>query len=879
MRNPGNPERKNTRSGDPLSATVGIPPSQLGFAVIGIGVSAGGLAAFKDFLTGMTRDMESGCAIILVLHQAPGQSGELAEWIQPSTRMRVLMVEDNMNVRPGQIHVAPVGKRISLCAGSLHLTEFSGLHDPKLPVDFFFRSLATELGAKALGIILSGCVRDGVEGARAIQKAGGRIAAQCPGSAGFNGMPVGAIRAGLADYELEPADMPALLLDVQRPFDGHRSAADLTLCNIFKLLRLRTGYDFTHYKRYAARQALEHRMSECAVHSPAEYEIFLRNTPAELDCLFQQLLIGVTWFFRDPETFGTLAEIVSRTIMANRSTEHTIRVWIPGCSTGEEAYSIAMLLTEVMETLHLNCGLRVFATDIDAGAVACARAGVYPGHISLLVSPGRLTRYFTLLPDGGYRIRKSLRDVVVFSQHSLIKDPPFSKLDLIVCRNLLIYLNADVQKRTLSLFHYVLKPSGILMLGTSESTGDQQGLFAALDRKARIYQRQEAQAVDQLAWIGYIELPSLPAAGEASVLGCPEPHLPNSGRASTPVVLPPDGQHGPLGRDRRDGAATIIADLRQQLSAQDHEMRRTTEKLRSSNEELISSNEEQLCAIEELQATAEDLAISKDQLQILNEQLAALNAEMLLKMSALSTAKDDIDHFLDCTGIGTVFVDLQLRILRFNPLVSRILNLIPGDIGRPMEQISSNLVGREDLAAEVGMVLKILIGHEREVMTRGGLSFLMRIHPYRTLAGYREGAVISFTEITEMAKAREAVKQAGRLSRLAVVVHDAHDAVVMQDLEGRILAWNPAAARIYGWSEDEALRMNINAIIPKDRLKQELEILGKLGRAEIFEPYSTRRITRAGKVVRVSLVATALVDMAEVYAISTTERILEGAMP
>jgi two-component system CheB/CheR fusion protein len=274
-------------------------------------------------------------------------------------------------------------------------------------------------------------------------------------------------------------------------------------------------------------------MSNCSIQRLEDYEAHLRKFPAELDSLFHQLLVGVTWFFRDPDAFRMLAGTLSKTIMLHRPAEAVVRVWIAGCSTGEEAYSIAILLTEVRDALLSTCRLQVFATDIDARAIATARAGAYASEISSLIPPDRLKSCFTALPDGGHRINKSIRDEVVFSVHSLLKDPPFSKLDLIVCRNVLIYLDAKAQNRIFSLFHASLKPSGILMLGSSESVGDQQRLFIALDRKAKIYQRRvTGRAIKSAGSDAGVGTPPVHTAGIVEPL---VPVVPNAGK-SPPTI-------------------------------------------------------------------------------------------------------------------------------------------------------------------------------------------------------------------------------------------------------------------------------------------------------------------------------------------------------
>jgi two-component system CheB/CheR fusion protein len=336
-----------------------------------------------------------------------------------------------------------------------------------------------------------------------------------------------------------------------------------------------------------------------------------------------------------------------------------------------------------------------------------------------------------------------------------------------------------------------------------------------------------------------------------------------------PELLPPTAHAGALPTD----AAAQIAALQQELRAKDEYLQSTHEELESSSEELKSSNEEMQSVNEELQSTNEELETSKEELQSINEELATVNAELQLKVLDLSQANNDMNNLLAGTGIGTVFVDHQLRILRFTPDAAVITNLIPSDVGRPLAHVVSNLVGYEQLMADVQSVLKMLVPMETEVQTREGKWFTMRILPYRTLDNVIEGAVISFFDISEMVRTREALHLANEQLRLAVVVHDASDAITVQDLEGRITAWNPGAVRLYGWTESEALQMNVRDRIPLELREAALATLVQLSKAEVLESYDTLRLTRDGKVIKISMISTALINEAgQIYAIATTER-------
>lgn len=698
-------------------------------------------------------------------------------------------------------------------------------------------------------------------------------------------------------------------------------------------------------------------------------------------------MIGVTSFFRDPEAFRALETQVLRNLFAGKHANGVVRVWSPGCSTGEEAYSLAILLVERMEALKQSYTVQIFATDIDSQAIAAARIGLYPASIAADLSPERLARFFTAEPGGSaYRIHKGLRDMLVFSEQDVIKDPPFSKLDLVSCRNLLIYMGGDLQKKLIPLFHYALNPGGALFLGTSETVGEFGDLFATLDRKAKLYQRKEDfQAARRIALGRFIPplsalevaLPRTagkpafpvkqplrelteqallkqiapagalvnaqgdllylhgstgkylePTPGEAGInnilkmareglrreltlalhtaaatrelVRCPGLRVKTNGHFTTVnltlrpvatglaataeaalflVVLeealsnnsdPSDTS------DKSDSPETPdarIEALKQELRAKEEYLQTANEELETSNEELKSSNEEMQSVNEELQSTNEELETSKEEMQSINEELATINAELQTKVLDLARANNDMNNLLAGTGIATVFVDYRLRILRFTPTANAIINLIAGDVGRPVGHIVSNLVGYDRLVADTQAVLDTLIPKEVEVQTLEGKWYTLRILPYRTMDNVIEGAVINFVDISEMKTAREELRQANELLRLAVVVRDAHDAITVQDLEGRILAWNPAATRMYGWTEAEALKMNVHDRIPEAQRKDALAKLKQLGQAKVLEPYRTQRIARDGKIVEAWITSTALVDATgRTYAIATTER-------
>jgi two-component system CheB/CheR fusion protein len=996
---------KKQPSEAPATDSVGSPPTPTHFPIVGIGASAGGLAAFEAFFSGMPADRDPGMAFVLVQHLAPDHKSILSDLIRRYTRMQVFEVEDGMVVQPNCVYIIAPNYDMAFLQGALHLLEPVAPRGQRLPIDYFFESLAADQRELAIAIVLSGTGSDGTAGVRAVKDAGGMVMAQNPESCEFDGMPRSAIATGLVDYQLPPAEMPKQLMANiahifgKLPRSGQPASlkTEGALKKIFVLLRAQTGHDFSQYKPSTIHRRIERRMAVHQLETMDAYVRYLQQTPAEVDALFGDLLIGVTNFFRDPDAFQMLEDQAIPKLFTGKPNGATVRVWSAGCSTGEEAYSLAILLVERMEALKQSYTVQVFATDIDPRAIATARAGVYPASIAADMSPERLARFFTLEPGGqAYRIHKGIRDLLVFSEQDLIKDPPFTKIDLISCRNLLIYLDANLQKRLIPLFHFALNPTGMLFLGTSEGIGDFESLFAVLDRKAKLYRRKEDLLGAQRSALSRFVAPVLateaslpsrgankdafpatklplrelmeqallryvapasalvhaggdmvylhgrtgmylePVAGEAGVQNILKmardglrpglstalhqaaatnqpsvaPNLrvktnghytrvnvsvhpvasagPGAPDATLYLVMLEDAPELAAALEAADGASAAatpeaqarIDALTLELRAKDEYLQSTHEALESSNEELKSSNEEMQSVNEELQSTNEELETSKEELQSVNEELATVNTELQTKVIDLSRANSDMNNLLAGTGIATVFVDLQLRILRFTPTATSIINLIASDVGRPVAHIVSNLMGYTNLVADARAVLATLIPKEAEVQTLDGQWYTLRILPYRTLDNVIEGAVVTFVNITDAVKTREALYQAKEMARLAVVVRDAHDAITVQDLSGRTIAWNPGAVRLYGWSEAQALAMNVRERIPEGQREGALDKLTRLSRAEVLEPYRTQRLTSAGAVLDVSIISTALLDeTGTLYAIATTERATAGAAP
>ena len=469
------------------------------FPIVGIGASAGGLEAFEQFFNNMPPD--NGMAFVLVQHLDPTHKSILTDLIRSFTRMSVTEVKDGMKVEPDTIYVIPPNSDMAILHGQLHLMEPSAPRGLRQPIDFFFRSLSEDRKERAICIVLSGSGTEGTLGLREIKGQGGMVMVQDPSTAKYDSMPRSAIGTGLVDYVLPPDKMPEQLIAyVQHPFTKQpgkapetESDAPSSLQKILTMIRSRTGHDFSYYKQSTIVRRVERRMAIHEIGNLSDYLRYLQQYPDEIHILFKELLIGVTNFFRDAEAFEHLKKKVIPAICKDKGEENGgVRVWVPGCSTGEEAYSLAMLFREHIDQTQSDIKVQIFATDIDNSAIETARAGLYPHGIAVDVQQDRLRNFFSK-QDGAYRVKKDVRDMVIFAAQNLITDPPFSKIDLISCRNLLIYMGSELQKRILPIFHYSLAKGGFLFLGTAETIGEFSDLFAAVDRRWKIFRRKDTE--------------------------------------------------------------------------------------------------------------------------------------------------------------------------------------------------------------------------------------------------------------------------------------------------------------------------------------------------------------------------------------------------
>ncbi|MBW6498693.1 MAG: PAS domain-containing protein [Bacteroidales bacterium] len=473
------------------------------FPIVAIGASAGGLEAIELFLANVPEN--SGMAYVVIQHLDPTQKGMLPELLQRISKMKVSQAKDGMVVKPNCVYVIPPNKSMSILNGNLYLFEPMEARGLRLPIDFFMRSLADDLQDLGVGIILSGMGSDGSAGLRAIKEKNGIVLVQDPETAKFDSMPRNAINSVLVDIVAPASKLPEKLLEFQKllPFVKISPETEVkdksALQKIIILLRTFTGNDFSLYKKSTLYRRIERRMGVHKIDKISSYVTLLQENPKEIDILSKELLIGVTNFFRDKKVWEKFERSVFPEILLRQNAGATLRAWVAGCSTGEEAYSLAIIFKEVLETIkpRRNISLQVFATDLDQDSIEIARRGLFPENISADVSPERLNRFF-IKTDDGYRINSEIREMVVFAQHNIIMHPPFTKIDILSCRNLFIYLEPELQVKILKLFFYSLNPEGIMLLGSSESLGTLGHFYKPIDSVLKIYQRSADALVPDL---------------------------------------------------------------------------------------------------------------------------------------------------------------------------------------------------------------------------------------------------------------------------------------------------------------------------------------------------------------------------------------------
>ena len=865
-----------------------IPRPGPSFPIVAAGASAGGLAAFTALLKALPP--KTGMAFVLIQHLEPNHPSALASLLSKATEMPVVEVTDGIAVEPNHVYVIPPSKKMTIHEGTLRLSPRSGPPGASRPIDNFAQALAEDKGSAAIGVVLSGTGSDGTQGLKAIKAAGGITFAQEPKTAEWPDMAVSAIAAGSVDFVLSPKHIAAeLARNGRHPYlVGALDVAEGSdFDKICLLLRSSTGVDFRLYTQATARRRMARRMALRKIASLEKYAQILKKDPNEVEELADDMFIHVTGFFRDPESFEALRKRVLSKLCNMRPAGDPIRIWVAGCSTGEEVYSIAMLLTEELGQRAGSPKVQIFGTDIQERALEHARAGSYSEAAMGGVSPARLQRFFEKT-DRGYQIDKTLRALCIFAKHDLSKDPPFSKLDLVSCRNVLIYMGPILQKRVFSVFHCALKPGGILFLGKSEFIAPTSGGFTTEESKHRIFRRrpgtahrlesaaQDSQApaataaraaatatVDlrkqaEIALLKHYAPPALIVDSDLQILhfqGDASPYLaPATGKPSFHLLkmVRPEFLIGlrtaidKAGRNRASvGVANLpfehegrpavarleVRSLQKRLGAKrellvvfqrveatkpatakagklERELASAREQLRAlisenetSQEEMKAAQEEILSSNEELQSTNQEVETAKEELQSSNEELVTLNDELRLRNEALSELMNDLNSLLVGIDIPVLVLDAGLRVRRFTPLAGSLLNLIPGDVGRPFSDIASNLdvTNWTELLSEAMSAGRSV---EREVRDRKGRQDSLRIRPYRANDTRIQGVLVLLMDLggihQALAEAREARDVALETEQRADSILNsltAHVAVLAPDgtIEATNDAWNEFA--------------------------------------------------------------------------------------
>jgi two-component system CheB/CheR fusion protein len=839
--------------------------------VVGIGASAGGLDALREFFAATPAD--SGMAFVVIQHLDPDHVSYTAGLLARQTEMAVSEALEGVEVQANSVYTIPPNRFLFIKEGRLHLTEPIKRDGIRMPIDFFFRSLAQDQHEKAIGVLLSGSGSDGSLGIREIHATGGVVFAQDPATAQFDSMLQSAIATGLVHSVLPPAHIPSAIVNYMRQTDNEAATApmpenaDDNFQSILDLLASQNKIDLRPYRKTTVWRRIQRRMGLNRLSDISDYARFLRETPEEVTRLSKDMLIGVTSFFRDPEAFEDLRAEVIAPIVEKRNRATPLRVWTAGCSTGEEIYSIAILLREEMTLQKKTFPLQLFASDIDTKGLKCAREGIYPESIAADVSEERLARFF-VKKDSSYQIDRQIRESVTFAAHNVLVDAPFIKMDLISCRNLLIYIEPETQKKVYGMFAFALNPGGYLFLGKSDGI-EQTESFEAVSKNSRIYRRGEFAGVPEANFPTRVGLPpglqsraqrqslfrlsdlnqdmllkhfdaavvlfdergnclhfygpthkylGLPAGvaqlnlfemidkkhssklriaveravrdnGTTTLEGLgfsrdDSAYVANItvsccvGHRTGPKILAAifqearrgiAGSRGDIRKAGSRAADAYSARLESEIKSLRDELQATTEGYETSHEEVTAANEEFLAVNEELQSTNEELETSKEELQSVNEELITANNQLNEKIEELGHINDDLANFLNSSEIGTIFLDTHACIRRFTPAATKLLSLLPVDVGRPVGHISNKFID-VNLPAVVDKVLTNLTAIESEVQTTDGSWYLMRCLPYRTLGNKIDGVVFTFADVTGLKEAKNYAENIIRTIRESLIV-------------------------------------------------------------------------------------------------------------
>lgn len=845
-------------------APLPVPKNREDFFVVCIGASAGGLEAFRDFLKHTPEN--SGMAYVFVQHLSPKHKSLLPEILARFTNIPVLSATNGMVVKKNFVYVIPPDATMYYEKGKLILKKRETKDKPHHPIDRFMESMALELGPRAIGVVLSGTGSDGAEGTRIIKSEGGLSFAQSPNSAAYGSMPTKAITSDDIDFILDPKAIALEIANLGKMPRVHRIESKVNevpkdeindFTKIMLMLKQYAGTDFSQYKPTTIRRRIARRMLLHKLETLGDYFKYLQKNPAERAALNSDVLINVTTFFREPETYEYLKKTVIPTIMKHKPAGQPLRIWSAGCSTGEETYSLAITVLEVLGAEANPTSVQIFATDLSDRCIEKARLGKYFDNITEHISQDMINKYFTKT-DQGFRIAKHVRDLCIFAKHDLTRDPAYSKLDIISCKNLMIYLGNDLQTKVLENFHYSLNPGGYLCLGNSESVGKSTDLFTIVDTKLKVYVKKnvtsrlpvpnhsprreyltmetlqhkksdavsptpfEIQTETDRAILARYSPPSVVVNSKNEIIqfrGNTEQYLTHKqGEATlnifkmareglsnelknalakarqkdssermenvmihgfgpvnfeiiplkflpgdrchlvvfepnlvTPSLLIPGKKAKRGGRIKeKEYESILVAQLKQELNTVKDNLQAVIQDFENANQELQSANEEVLSSNEELQSTNEELETSKEELQSANEELSTVNDELQERNQELFGLNNDLVNVLNSVHLPILIVGNDLNIRRYTPSSSKIFNLIPTDIGRPFAHISSNVVQVSEVGEMIQEVLDNAVIKEKELQSKDGKWYLLRVRPYKTEEQRIEGAVITLQETSDI---------------------------------------------------------------------------------------------------------------------------------
>jgi two-component system, chemotaxis family, CheB/CheR fusion protein len=935
--------------------------------VVGIGASAGGLESLEQFFANLPPN--PGMAFVVVQHLSPDFKSMMDELLARHSDMPVMLAEHDVEVQANHVYLLPPKKEMIIQNGRLLLSEKERIHGLTLPIDHFLRSLAQDVGPDAIAIILSGSGSDGSRGIRDIKRSGGRVYVENPASAKFDGMPLSALATGVVDEAASAKDLPRFLFDVEtREQDQSDFSFETPLESVLRMLRDQLGLDFSMYKPTTVSRRILRRVELLGLPDVADYAAMLRNDPEELGLLYKDLLIGVTRFFRDPEAFAVLEEKVVPELLAKIPENEEIRVWIAGCATGEEAYSLAMILFEQLSAAGRQINVKILSTDVHSASLAQASTGIYGEEQLEHVNEKRRERFFRKKVNG-YQVSQDLRQLIVFAPHNVTKDAPFTKLHLIACRNLLIYLEPSAQKTVLSLFHFGLASGGYLFLGGSETPGPLAGEFDTIDDHWKVYRkRRDVRLLEPLkvpmtrpvptsasSFLGQVRsavsdtqllniydqlldrhmpqsflvdedrqlLDSFGGAERLFKLGKRRPStnildlldgdlrtvvagaiqralkhefpirytgvpivegdnirrsvltaetFTNARTNATHVLISIESDPATTGRrepvpESHNRSTTASQASSERLTTLEGELSYTRETLQSTIEELQTSNEELQAANEELVASNEELQSTNEELHSVNEELYTVNAELQRKIAELRELNSDMQHFLESTDVGTLFLDKTLCIRKYTPRIASVFHLEPQDVGRSIRHFSHSLK-RPSLLQDIELALNDGVICEDEVRDSDGTTFFLRILPYRPAGNAEvsdpllgtygtpriEGVVISLTDISALDRVR------ARLRQLSAIVESSDDAILGKTLDGTIVSWNRGAERLYGYTAEEAIGRNVSMLAPNGQADQIANFCETLRAGDRIEHVETLRRRKDGSIVDISVTISPIHD-------------------